>query len=355
MVRPIRAIILHGLLISAIIIIALCPRALGQDSGYEPQTTRAVSFEGKRSVEEFHGGAFSSKGKRVALMSIDNIDVMKLTDRQTLYSIRIPHSTFLHVAYAPDDKTIAASYEDDSGVKIGLWEAETGRHIRTFPAGDEEGDVSFSDDGQLLATGSGEGARLLDVKTGNVVKEISAPSNDLFANRVLLSPDGRWLAVHFRDVRPFGYSAVHVYDLQTGDEQVLQTEVYRDWEFSADSSRLAISATTDKGKITQRSVAEVWEVGGWQRKLIIDGKVNSLAAYSVGFSPDGGLIAVGGNRRFAIYSAATGELKAIMTHREGGGSALFYDVTTVEFSRKKDWLLTASEGGLVRLWKIRPL
>ena len=341
--------------------------ALNSGSVLSQEATSSVSLLEVKSLKGYNQGTFSPKARFVALKGIDNIDLVEIATNEKLYTISIPRSYILHVAYSAAADRIAAGYQDKSGrdtkVKVQLWEASTGREIRTLPIIDDDwtsaGDVSFTDDGRLLATSIGNVARIWDVQTGEIVREFYPPSKPagMYTGRAMISRDGKWLAVHFTLWDPpTKYDSVYIYNLETGSERVLDTNVYENWKFSADSSMLAITATADRGKITQRSVAEVWHVESGIRLQVIDVRGRFVGAFSLDFSPDGELLAVGGRRKFGIFSVATGAILAEATHDGGtSGSELYYDLSHIEFSQKKRWLLTGSEGGLVKLWRVRQL
>jgi WD40 repeat protein len=171
----------------------------------------------------------------------------------------------------------------------------------------------------------------------------------------LLSPDSKWLAVNFRRFIPPGfYNVVQLFEIESGREIMLQTNVYNDWRFSADSKMLAISASTDVGKITQRAVAEFWDVDNSTRKQVIEVPSGWQGAFTLAISPDGEIAAIGGRKMFGLFSIATGELLVEKAHpTKEFASPLLYDLAWIEFSPDGEFLLTGGNDGTVRLWRIK--
>src|SRR5262249_43318075 len=157
-------------------------------------------------------------------------------------------------------------------------------------------DLSFSPDGRLLASNIGGIARLWEVTTGKEVRRFVPASGpqDQQAERALLSPDGKWLAVYFISPVDRSYKVIHLWNLESGQQQQFESEIYLDWRFSADSRLLAFTAIIDKGKTTERSVAEIREVAGGKRLKIIEPPREWRGVYTIAFSPDAELLAIGG-------------------------------------------------------------
>jgi WD40 repeat protein len=147
------------------------------------------------------------------------------------------------VAFAPDRRSLAVA----SGRTVRLWDVTTpecSELPQAFEHGDEVFSVSFSPDGQLLATASGDGAvsvwRLND--SSRPIRRFPAPrpspSNPMYA--VSFSPTGK-LVVASSGASGQGY----VFDIETGRQTDLPTQggTVGQIAFSSDGARVVATAT----------------------------------------------------------------------------------------------------------------
>jgi WD40 repeat protein len=161
------------------------------------------------------------------------------------------------------------------------------------------------------------------------------PGHYLFPIEIDISPDGRYLAAGGLADAPDPHHAA-VFDLRTGE--LLQTWAYSSLyhhgvKFTPDGHHLAVGSNGD---------VRLYEVGTWTESVLIpfDGDAKHIA-----FTPDGALIAIGGEATnlVVVADAATGEQAYEITDHQG-------DVTDLEFSDDGSLLLTASTDGTIRLW-----
>jgi WD40 repeat protein len=334
---------------------------------FAAQDNVKIKLKKRQTFEGYYKGYFSPDSTRLALLYKDHVDLVDINTGRNLFRLQIPGSRFDNVTFSPDGRMFATNYVENSGksnslAKITLWDTITGREVRTLVSGapGQRGvyNLSFSRDSHLLASHADGVGRIWEVSTGREIRQFLPPSDPpgLEAVASLLSPDSKWFVVNFRRfIPPLFYDVVKVWELETGRETVLETNAHYDWRFSPDSTMLAITAQIDGPIPTERPVvAQIWEVGSWTRKRVIEVPDSWQAALNLAFSADSEVLAIGGNKMFGLFSVATGELLAEKRHTIGEfESILYYDVTWIEFSPDGKTLLTAGEDGYVRLWKIK--
>jgi WD40 repeat protein len=93
------------------------------------------------------------------------------------------------VAFSPDGKTLAAG--NMLGV-VRLFDADSGKVLRTIDAGDDLRSLAFSPDGKLLAAGIRKEIKLWDPATGELVTTLPGSTN--WVGSLAFSRDGKRLA-----------------------------------------------------------------------------------------------------------------------------------------------------------------
>ncbi|HJP91181.1 MAG TPA: hypothetical protein VJ875_04445 [Pyrinomonadaceae bacterium] len=349
------------LAVTAIVVALSGSCTLGTDVGLGKGTL--LKLTEIRSFAGFHKAAFSADGKSLALVDGVHVDVVEAGSGRTLVTLARPKALFLSARLSPDGQVLSAAYKREeaagqTSIEIAFWEAASGRQKLTLPIVDHDwrrpvDDLSFSPDGRLLASSIGGIARLWDTASGKEVRRfVPAVQEEIEAERVLLSPDGRWLAGYFRASNA---QMLRVWNVETGEQKEFATEVYSDWRFSNDSKLLAVAAVTDKGKPAERSAAEIWDVGAARRLTVIETPREWRGAYTVAFSPDSKLLAIGGYKKFGVFSIESGELLVQETHHSPGflqDYEISNQLNHIEFSSDGNLLLTSGDDSTVKLWRV---
>ncbi len=177
------------------------------------------------------------------------------------------------VSFSPDGKLLATASGDNT---VKLWDASTGKEIKTLTGHTNSvNGVSFSPDGKLLATASGDNTvKLWDASTGKEIKTLTGHTN--WVNGVSFSPDGKLLATASGD------NTVKLWDLSTGKVIKMLTEhtnSVNGVSFSPDGKLLATTSGDNTVKL--------WDASTGKEIKTLTGHTNSVNGVS--FSPDGKL------------------------------------------------------------------
>jgi len=241
------------------------------------------------------------------------------------------------VAYSPDGSFLA-SIGVDNAVKV--WEAVSGDLLRTLSgdAGDVGFDVSFSQDGRLLAASFAGQVLVWDAASGE--QRWRLPGKVLGAaqvDRIDFSSDNTRLAVANMDGQP------KVWDISTplnaglaSDREILALAGHTDHcesiAFSPDSKRLAT------GDIA--GIVKLWDAATGQELLTLE---HGGMVHGVAFSPDGRqLAAAGEDGRLLVWNTATSQLLLSLPCRSG-----LYDVAYLPDGKR---LATVHQDGTTSVW-----
>lgn len=318
-----------------------------------------------RTFKNFHKGVFSPNGELLALSGSTYTDVINAISQNRLSLIAVNNSVILGAKFSPDGRLLAMAYKlnensNRAEFKVILWEVLSGKEKLNLPVVEDEwyrniDDLSFSNDGLMLASNLGGIARLWNAVDGTETRRFLPPvgNGDLHSERVLLSPNGKRLAVYFASNEPLT-GVICVWDLSSEKQIELRTNVYLDWAFSTDSGSLVFTTVKNRGGSDEHSLAEIWNIDNGQQTTV-EVPTPWRGAYSVAFSPDNSAIAIGGYKKFGIFSAQTGKLLSMEQHVRSGlfkDNELTHQINSIEFSPDGKFLLTGSNEGTVKLWQI---
>ncbi len=238
------------------------------------------------------------------------------------------------VAFAPDGKAVASVGRRDGVVH--LWDVATGRDRRPF-AKRHQGGISrvvFSPDGKTVAGAGGSfdpTIYLWDAATGKELAGLAGHTD--YVDGVAFAPDGRTLASVSRD------RTLRLWDLAARqDSRVLRR--LGTWEvcltFAPDGAHLAVGEGKAIRLLDARTGREVRQIGA------NDSQVTSLA-----FSPDGRILAAGGDS-FVLWDVATGQARCQFQRHQSS-------LTAVAFSRDGRTVLSAANDGTALAWDVTGL
>jgi WD40 repeat protein len=177
---------------------------------------------------------------------------MRLWDAKTGKELRkIDGNTIavLAAAFSPDGTVLATGGMDDT---LRLWDTATGKQISEHRHYGHVFSISWSQDGQFIATGSND-VTLWDVKQGKVVREFQRPppppKQSEFFMHVALSPDGRMVAGQSDEL-------IRLWEIASGEQRLAiektvvsqfgDCRLERVFAFSSDSKKLMATVTDER-------------------------------------------------------------------------------------------------------------
>lgn len=239
------------------------------------------------------------------------------------------------VAFRFDRKAIATGSADGTAK---LWDAETGRVLVTFTAhaGPVKG-LAFSPDGKRIITASEDKtARVWDAQTGQVVLTINNVSD--LARTMAISPDGENVAVGGGVA--YQPSDVTLWNLQTGKQRLIlkgHQDNVSSLAFCADGKQIVTGSANE---------ARVWDLSDGRQVLSVRHGDVLGSIWSVAFSPDGRLIATGGeDGKAKLWDAGSGqEIHLLKGHTSG--------VASLAFSPDGSRIATGSRDRTLKIWDV---
>jgi RNA polymerase sigma factor (sigma-70 family) len=262
------------------------------------------------------------------------------------------------VRFSPDGRRLALLSPDTSfpGRFVHVWDAVTGKELFRLPPGDvrEVSAVEFSPDGKTLITASWTvkerkerevicTIRVWDAFTGRSLR--SFPLVGLHPYCLAVGPDGKTVAVGGASEG----GLVRLCDLDRGEETLAllrpprQPHVVTSLAFSSDGRTLLTGDTWSSGTPSPPTCVRLWELATAQDIYRLDRLGRSVAA--VNFSPDGRLVAAGGGDLLHLWDVCSGkEVRSYQGHRSS--------VTSLAFSPDGSRLASGLHNSTVLLWDV---
>lgn len=255
-------------------------------------------------------------------------------------------SVFPIMLYSPDG-LISASID---GKEVHLWDTITGQSKNILKAHSEFiRCISFSTDGKMIASGSGDGTILLwDVVTGTRKHTLTGPMDSV--TKIKFSPDDRTLVSVSRQ------KTIKLWDTETGEirkylahlgrirQQVEDKENVEDVFFSPDGSTIAIVSIDKSIRLWDSTSGTLLQTITY---LGEDGQQEGIGkkVQNVLFSPDSkSIFSLVEDHKIYMWNVGTGKRIPFL-----GYTGL---ISKGSFSPDGRTLATGSYGGKIRVWDV---
>lgn len=316
--------------------------------------------------EGIYGANFSSDGRYVLTAGYDRIAI--LWDRETGVRIRqfVGHRSSLYGSdISPDDRWILTASFDGSAR---LWPSGLEPNPRAFTHTSSIISLAVSPDGKTLATGTSKGdAHLWDTTTGKERRLLLG--HEYTIENLAFSPDGKKLVTASDDY------TLAIWDTTSGEMLHQFTLVENTtWAVRFSPDNRSILTGSEEGltrwdvetgeQLTLYDAENIYYTVGFSNdgKTVVGGGYNGLcfyntetgekiacpeefadtSLYSMDFSPDGSLLAVGGRD---IYLLEFPSLALVRTLKGHTGVA-----PSLRFSPDGKRIVSGSEDGSARIW-----
>ncbi|MGI2906070.1 nSTAND1 domain-containing NTPase [Tolypothrix sp. VBCCA 56010] len=282
--------------------------------------------------------SFSPQGNLLATASDDkSIKLWQLPNMTLRFSLegldKLPNGlghrdAVYGVSFSPDGQTLASAGAEGW---VKLWRTRDGYMIKTLLGHEHEvNNVTFSQEGDILASASADATiKLWRVKDGKLIRTLTGHNGEVF--RVRFSPKGDILASGGRDntVRIWRVSDGKLLRTLTG-----HTNAVGGISFNAKGDILA-SASSDK-------TIKLWRVS--DGKLLQTLLEQPEAVWNVTFNPQGNMIASSDGNTVKLWSIDGIEIKTFSGHSQA--------VNDVSFSPDSKMIASSSKDGTVKFWRI---
>jgi WD40 repeat protein len=218
------------------------------------------------------------------------------------------------------------------------WDASTGEELFRFGHELDVNEVSFSPDGEYLATASWDGTAKIVDRSGRAFR-VLREDGDLNLSDVAFSPDGRLVATAAFEGEEGLRGRVRIWDWERGEAvRTIKSDISVWWptvDFDSTGSRIVTAGDS--------APVEIWDVKSGSSVAVLAGR--SEGVIEAAFSPGGARVATAGSDgTVRLFDADTGAEQLVL---RGSGC----EVWGVAFSPDGTKLASTSCDG-VRIWAL---
>jgi WD40 repeat protein len=269
--------------------------------------------------------AISRDFKKIAIGSfLGNKNLIKIftIDGKLLKTFDNAHNKRINdLSFSPDGQTLASGSADDT---VKIWDLQNAKDIKTILINKAVFIVTFLNKDTLITADSDEKIKLWDVYKGNLKKEFKERHLQTISD-LAVSSDHKTLVSASKD------KTIKIWNIEDGkllDTLTNDTSGFLDVEFIKNSKEIA-------------SVSENGDIKMWD----LDNKLPTLEGEKLSFSPDKSTIATIKNREIKLWKPNFQPIKSFLTDHNGS-------ITQIRFSHDSKIIASTSADKTIKLWNL---
>jgi WD40 repeat protein/uncharacterized caspase-like protein len=234
-------------------------------------------------------------------------------------------------AFSPDGHQLATV--DNDGATLRLWQADTGGLLNVFPQSGNQGALAFSPDGTSVAFSNDGNIKLLDVKSGQLIRTFGSKQEFSYGNTSAYRSGGTQIVTSGSRLRIWdGQTLQSLAQLAVPELEAKMKAVAPDgknafWILKDGKTVVMTDMATGRARVTFRGSNEI---------------------SSIAVSPDGTRMAFGSGfeKTVMLWDTVTGKLLRKMSHASSS-----VGVNSIAFSPDGARILSGASFDDMRLWE----